>query len=91
MKLVGATDRFIRKPFLIEGILQGLIGGIIGATTLLIAQTILGTLIPNMWNALWQDAHPVILWLILIALGAILGWLGSLFAVRRFIRHVTLN
>jgi len=30
MKLVGATDSFIRRPFVIEGFFQGLIGGLFG-------------------------------------------------------------
>ncbi len=31
MKLVGATNSFIRFPFILEGMLHGLIGGIVGA------------------------------------------------------------
>jgi cell division transport system permease protein len=31
MRLVGATESFIRKPFLVEGIVQGLIGAILSS------------------------------------------------------------
>jgi cell division transport system permease protein len=34
LKLVGATNNYIRTPFLLEGILQGLIGSLLGLTSL---------------------------------------------------------
>src|SRR6056297_448639 len=37
MQLVGATDRFIKRPFYLEGLLQGAAGGIIGVLVLYIA------------------------------------------------------
>ncbi|MDO9042362.1 MAG: permease-like cell division protein FtsX [Desulfocapsaceae bacterium] len=36
LKLVGATNNYIRTPFLLEGILQGLIGSLLGLTSLYI-------------------------------------------------------
>ncbi len=37
MRLVGATDRFIRMPFYLQGILQGALGGALGVTVLYLA------------------------------------------------------
>jgi len=88
MKLVGATDRFVRRPFLVEGVLQGLIGG--GMASALV------------WGGyrvflhqMDQEAMPLSLRLSLIGgligAGVILGWLGSYFAARRFIQNIELH
>lgn len=88
MKLVGATDRFVRRPFLVEGLLQGLVGGCAAAVIvwsgyrLFLAQ-------------MNQSPDPLMIELGfvggLVGAGVVLGWLGSYFAARRFIQHVELH
>jgi len=90
MKLVGATNWFIRIPFMLEGFIHGMVGAIIafGLTYVLrdwIAsflpdQTILGT---NQLFVTPQEA--VYTGLVLLAVGAAVGVLGSAFAVRRYL------
>lgn len=88
MKLVGATDRFVRRPFLVEGIVQGLIGG-----------TVAAAVVWGLYRFVLQqlDRMPVPLYLELslagglIAGGLLLGWLGSYFAARRFIQNIELH
>ena len=88
MKLVGATDRFVRRPFLVEGLLQGFIGG--GA-----ASGIVWGLYRLFLLQMDQGAVPFFLQLSLVgglvAAGMILGWLGSYFAARRFIQNIELH
>jgi len=45
MKLVGATDRFIRRPFIIEGFFQGFLGGILGIGFIVILLKIVSLII----------------------------------------------
>lgn len=88
MKLVGATDRFVRRPFLVEGIVQGLVGG-----------TVAAALVWGLYRFVLQqlDRIPAPLHLELslagglIAGGLLLGWLGSYFAARRFIQNIELH
>lgn len=89
MKLVGATDAFVRRPFVVEGIMQGLIAGLIAGGVLwggyeLAVRQMPQLRLPDPW------AGPV-LPLGLMVFGIVLGWLGSYFAVRRFIRNVALH
>lgn len=91
MKLVGATDAFIQKPFLVEGIAQGLVAGLAGSLVLLGLNTVIIAFIPQLASEPWPGGNPVLTILVIIAFGVVLGWLGSLFAVRRFIKRVTLN
>jgi len=89
MKLVGATDGFVRQPFIVEGILQGLIAGAIAATLLFGAYNAIGGMMPQI------DTHRTSTGLLLIGgvliMGVLLGWIGSVLAVRRFIRQVALH
>ncbi|MCB0955171.1 MAG: FtsX-like permease family protein, partial [Ilumatobacter sp.] len=91
MKLVGATNWFIRLPFMLEGLLQGIIGGVLGSGALLFM------------NADWTsgmeaidsnagikgfvvtDGYPwwVCLWMVL--LGALVGAVGSGTAASKFL------
>jgi cell division transport system permease protein len=86
MRLVGATERIIRGPFLIEGFLQGLIGGCL-AVVLLLALFEAGrrALAPSssiLWGFLFTAFLPWQKIAALIAGGMFAGWLGSWLSVR---------
>jgi cell division transport system permease protein len=88
MKLVGATDRFVRRPFLVEGIVQGFLGG-----------TIAAGIVWGLYRLFFQqiDQAPLSLYMELVLVGGLigggilLGWLGSYFAARRFIQSIELH
>ena len=91
MKLVGATNGFIRWPFFIEGMLLGVIGSFIpiliigfGYSYLLSNfgqrfEVTFFSLIP-VFPAMWQIAA------LLIGIGAFIGVWGSLVSVRKFLK-----
>lgn len=89
-KLVGGTDRFVRMPFLIEGVLQGLFsGGFALAAVFAVVRYVEkegGALV----GFLMLDGRFVVAWgrlaLEQLGLGIALGLTGSFIAVRRFLR-----
>jgi cell division transport system permease protein len=89
MKLVGATDRYVRTPFLLEGMLQGLAGAILAVAGLEAVQQLV---IPRAAAAFSFAAgaaapHLVVAhFAILAGAGAVVGLLGSYLAVARFLR-----
>ncbi len=90
MALVGATMRFIKIPFLLEGALQGLAGGLLalvflaGSFKLVIEQSIKSFwLTPTDFQLLFLTANQQ---LGLVVAGVLLGSLGSLTSLRRFVR-----
>ena len=90
MKYVGATDWFIRWPFIIEGIIVGLIGAII-SIAILITVTLLSANALEVFAGIFElkpssQTLPLISG-ILAAFGAFIGAVGSIFAVRRHL-HV---
>lgn len=94
-KLIGATNRFIRLPFLYHGTLQGLFGGmaawgIIAASTHLlnISVTRLTSLYGSVFRLEGLAMNDVAM---LLGLSAILGWLGAYLAVSHFLRHFHLS
>ncbi len=88
MKLVGATDTFIRRPFIVEGVLQGLIAGIIASGLVIGVYSLLSTYLPQ----LSLSTLLIIILAVGVTLAGVgLGWVGSAFAVRRFIRNVQLH
>lgn len=88
MKLVGATDAFVQRPFLVEGILQGLAAGILAALALWGLSHLMGDYVPQL--ALTQMATLLMTTGVVLA-GVLLGWLGSLFSVRRFLKKIALH
>jgi cell division transport system permease protein len=89
MKLVGATNWFVRGPFMIEGLLCG-VGGAFLAVLLLIVgkQLALPAILHNELSTA-PDVHALafpLIALILVGLGLGLGALGSGLTLRRFLR-----
>ncbi len=89
MKFVGATDWFIRWPFFVEGLLIGLLSGVIGS---ILQWYLYGGLIKRLFSSL-RIIHPiayssvgVLLSLGFVLSGIILGVVGSLISVHRYLR-----
>ncbi|MDA0377973.1 MAG: permease-like cell division protein FtsX [Bacteroidetes bacterium] len=89
MKLVGATDGFIRKPFIVEGILQGMISAVLALFILWVMEQVALALVPQLSGLPWSEA--LLFAAGLLVAGMILGWIGSESAVRRFLRQVSLH
>ena len=82
MRLVGATNGFIRRPFLIEGLLAGLIGGLLAVLLTYAAHRFVSS---TLMEIQWVPAE----WIALTVLaGAVYGLLASAVAVRRHLRAV---
>ena len=86
MRLVGATDWFIRGPFLLEGALKGLLGGLLSlvlcyAGYLLFSDRSGGTLS----GLIFFRPQEMVL---IIVFGVLLGLGGSMVSVGRHLRHV---
>jgi cell division transport system permease protein len=88
MKLVGATDWFIRWPFVIEGILLGLIGGASAIFLLGVAKV---TVVDNLVSEFSVIGHPntinfPALVIVLMGLAVAVSAAGSGLSLRRFLR-----
>lgn len=96
MRLVGATNWFIRWPFVVEGFITGLTGSIVAAVGVFVVNwTVYNWIHNSSVNFLGIKVYPV--WIqsgqwplgllpTLALLGAVLGALGSLVAMRRYLR-----
>ena len=88
MKLVGATNWFIRGPFMLEGLLCGLAGSIFAVILLIIGKEIaLPSILPHIGGGSDVHALPFTLnALSLMAAGLLLGAAGSGLTLRRFLQ-----
>lgn len=85
MQLVGATQGFIRRPFLTRSIIQGLIGSVIANLLLIIVLGLAQREIPEI-TAL-HDMRPFVSLLVLVVLmGIVLTWISTYFAVRKYLK-----
>ncbi|MBO8159019.1 permease-like cell division protein FtsX [Thermosyntropha sp.] len=88
MKLIGATDWFIRWPFFIEGLVLGTFGALVAVGILALAYN---SLINNMQMVFFLPLvvkSEVInrLYLSLVGIGALLGIVGTFISVNRFLK-----
>jgi len=84
MKLLGATKKFIRSPFLIEGFIQGLIGGIIASIFLYILLEYIAGKLGEV--NVFVDTGKLLYTLLVILLGIVLGISGSAISIRRYLK-----
>ncbi len=89
MKLVGATDGYVRLPFLLEGALQGMAGAGLAVLALLGVEKWLLPQAAAAFSFAAGVAGPVLHApeaMALVAFGAVVGLVGSWLSVARFLR-----
>lgn len=88
MQLVGATQSFIRKPFVIKGIIQGIIGAAISIALLLLSLFAAQKSVPELIN--FQDIEMLFtMFALVIFLGIIVSWISTHFAVKKYLHIKT--
>ncbi|MBI2175330.1 MAG: ABC transporter permease [Parcubacteria group bacterium] len=91
MRLVGATNRYIRGPFMVEGVLHGVLAAVISLIIFYPLTLWLGPAAerffggPNLFQ--YYGAHIAEFALVLLVLGIFLGAASSMFAMRRYLRE----
>jgi cell division transport system permease protein len=85
MKLVGASNWFVRGPFMLEGVITGFVGAVFAIVLLLLGREFV---LPRIW---FDDpgVHAIsfaLNALLLIGLGLVLGAAGSALTLRRFLK-----
>ena len=89
MKLVGASDGFVRTPFVLEGLVQGLIGAGFAALAVIWLNSIFVNWSENSLAFIPISGSSVNAFLVVLALmavGALIGILGSFVSVTRFLK-----
>ena len=80
MQLVGATNFFIKGPFLVEGILQGILGSLLANGFIFSLQQLVVRISPIKFTI------PPYFYGILVLSGVFLGLIGSYFSVNRYLK-----
>lgn len=89
MRLVGASNGFIRGPFLCEGALHAIIGAVLAIGVMELIRIFL---LPRVSTALpWlpinvEPSMFLLIYVSLLAAGLVIGLLGSIFAMRRYLK-----
>jgi len=89
MRLVGATDNFIKIPFYFEGLIQGTLGALIGLVMLYIAFIFISSNVekgffPGLFR--FHFLSPTLLLAILLV-SMLVGWLGCFISLKQFLKH----
>ena len=89
MRLIGATDRFIKAPFYIEGIIQGALGGIIGLAALFATFIYISTSVEHGLSSdlLHIRFLSLRLFITIILCSMLVGWLGCFISLRQFLKE----
>lgn len=91
MKLVGATNSFVRTPFILEGVWLGIFGAILPIVVVTsLYTTFYNSIAPKLENEIIQllDIMPFIIQLdiMLLVMGVVIGIIGSFLSVRKFLK-----
>ncbi|MBQ8636918.1 MAG: permease-like cell division protein FtsX [Clostridia bacterium] len=90
MKYIGATDRFIRVPFIFEGVIVGIMGALVSFILMFGAYVFILRLIETSNFDLFTliGPEPVALWLgvIFLFVGGLIGMLGSVVSMKKYLK-----
>ncbi len=92
MKLIGATDRFILRPYLYTGLWLGLLGSVIAWLFTLIITLLVSGAVDDLANL--YDSHFSLLGLgwdesiLLLMLGSALGWIAANLSARKHLKEI---
>jgi cell division transport system permease protein len=90
MRRVGASDAFIRWPFVLEGAFVGLLGAIITIGLLLVVQAPLASMLSDFFNVLPVQATAMVgqnVALMVLGTGVGIGFVGSYVSVRSYLKR----
>jgi len=88
MQLVGARSYLIRRPFLLKGITQGVIGAVLAFLLLLFTLYLAEQQLEGLFS--FQDYRILgIIFLVLLAAGALLAWISTLLSVNKYLKIKT--
>ncbi|PYO61130.1 MAG: hypothetical protein DMD49_09295 [Gemmatimonadetes bacterium] len=82
MRLVGATDGFIRRPFLLQGAIKGMLGGLVAVGLSFAAYTLINRWLFHAAFFSREQASAI------VAFGTLIGFFGSSASVGRHLRRV---
>lgn len=92
MKLVGATNSFIRSPFVVEGIIQGLLAGILAVLCMFaVFEFFVPMYLPDIGIISWPLGQWYFLVFGMVGLAILMGWWGSRWASRKFIAETYIS
>jgi len=80
VRLVGGTDRWVRRPFVFQGLLQGLIGALLACGVLFAFVRLIAFFFPGV-NLSYKEAGGIV-----FAWGILLGWIGSRVAIKKYLQ-----
>lgn len=88
MRLVGATDTFIKSPLYIEGLILGALGGLIGLSVLFVVFVLISsTFQQNLSFGLFQARFLTMEMTLGILVGSMfVGWLGCYLSLKQFLK-----
>lgn len=86
MRLVGATNRYIRGPFLLEGIMKGALGGVLAVVMCWLVLIVFRQTAPQLGAGITFFGPLEVL--VIFGFGVTIGLVGTLLSVGRHLRHV---
>jgi len=82
MRLVGATDMYVRLPFLIDGLIKGVLGGLLALLLVWLTNRVINQ---YFIETIFFDREMIFLG---VVGGALMGVIGSLVSVGRHLRRI---